>query len=76
MITFAIIIDDSLYFKADTTTRNEFIALGLRPFTYTSRGKTVTLQYYEAPPEVFESAEIMQKWMQSALGAALRSRSK
>lgn len=75
-LMFAIIVDDSLYFKADAATRNEFTALGLRPFTYSARGKTVTLQYYEAQPEVFESAEIMQKWGQLAIGAALRSSAK
>lgn len=75
-LMFAIIIDDSLYFKADAATCGEFTALGLNPFTYPSRGKTVTLQYYAAPPEVFESPEIMQKWVQLAIGAALRSRAK
>ena len=52
---FAIIVDDSLYFKADDLTRPEFTALGLSAFSYTARGKTLTMQYYEAPPEVFEA---------------------
>ncbi|MFA7242935.1 MAG: TfoX/Sxy family protein [Sulfuricellaceae bacterium] len=75
-LMFAIIIDDSLYFKADAATSGEFTAQGLNPFTYLSRGKTVTLQYYAAPPDVFESPEAMQKWGRLAIGAALRSRSK
>jgi DNA transformation protein len=75
-LMFAIIVDDSLYFKADAATRSDFTALGLNPFTYSSRGKTVTMQYYAAPPEVFESPETMQEWARLAIGAALRSRSK
>lgn len=71
---FAIIVDDSLYFKADAATREKFAALGLRPFTYASRGKTVTMQYYEAPPDVFESPDAMRDWAQLAIGAALRAR--
>lgn len=73
-LMFAIIVDDSLYFKADATTRERFAAQGLHPFTYSSRGKTVTMQYYEAPPEVFESPAAMHDWAQLAIGAALRAR--
>ncbi|HWQ93990.1 MAG TPA: TfoX/Sxy family protein [Gammaproteobacteria bacterium] len=71
---FAIIADDRLYFKADFTTRAEFEAKGLSPFTYIARRKTVTLQYFEAPPEVFEEPEAMRDWAQKAYGIALRAR--
>ena len=67
---FAIIIDDRLYFKVDPTTRREFEAKGLSPFTYVARGKSVTMQYFEAPPEVFEEPETMRSWVQKAYGAA------
>ena len=75
-LMFAIIVDDSLYFKADAASCGEFTALGLNPFTYAARGKTVTMQYYAAPPEVFESPETMQEWARLAIGAALRARAK
>ena len=51
---FAIVVDDRLYFKADGATCHAFSAHGLNPFTYVARGKTITMQYYEVPPEVFE----------------------
>ncbi len=70
---FAIIVDDRLYFKADPVTRPEFEAKGLRPFTYVARGKSVTMQYFEAPPEVFEEPDAMRDWSQKAYGAALRA---
>ena len=72
---FAIIVDDKLYFKADQVTCREFFARGLSPFTYTARGKTITMQYYEAPPEVFEESEAMQYWAQLAVDAAMRAKS-
>lgn len=71
---FAIIVDDQLYFKADGTTCKEFTERGLNPFTYTSRGKTITMQYYEAPPEVFEEPEAMQHWAQQAIETALHTK--
>ncbi|HEX9757350.1 MAG TPA: TfoX/Sxy family protein [Nitrospiria bacterium] len=71
---FAIIIEDRLYFKGDPTTRSEFEAKGLNPFTYVARGKSVTMQYFEAPPEVFEEPEAMRSRVQKALGVALRAK--
>ena len=72
---FAIIVDDKLYFKADQVTCGEFTARGLSPFTYMARGKSITMQYYEAPPEVFEEPEAMQYWIQQAVSAAMRAKS-
>jgi DNA transformation protein len=72
-VMFAIVVDDTLYFKADRLTLPAFAARGLRPFTYTARGKTLTMQYYEAPPEVFEEPEAMRSWAQQALQVALRA---
>jgi DNA transformation protein len=71
---FALIADDRMYFKADDITRQAFTALGLSPFTYVARGKTQTLQYYEAPPEVFEEPEAMRKWAEQAIGTALKAK--
>ncbi|MEW6332027.1 MAG: TfoX/Sxy family protein [Pseudomonadota bacterium] len=71
---FAIIVDDRLYFRADSATRVEFEAKGLNPFTYVMRGKSVTMPYFEAPPEVFEEPETMRHWAQIAYAAAGRTR--
>ena len=71
---FAIIADDTLYFKVDAVTRGEFEAKGLRPFTYVARDKIATMQYFEAPPEVFEEPVAMRSWVQKAYEAALRAK--
>jgi DNA transformation protein len=71
---FAIIVDDRLYFKADSVTASEFEAKGLSPFSYVARGKLVTVQYFEAPPEVFEEPEVMRLWVQKAYGATIRAK--
>jgi DNA transformation protein len=72
--TFAIVVDDRLYFKTDAATRAGYEELGLGPFTYLARGKRVALQYHEAPPEVLESAEVMRRYSLEALGVARRAR--
>ncbi len=73
---FAIVADDGLYFKADDATRGEFTARGLKPFTYRARGKNINLQYYEAPPEVFEEPEAMLRWARQAIETSLRAQKK
>lgn len=75
-LIFAIIINDMLYLKADDATQSEFEAKGLMPFSYASRGRTVTMQYYEAPTEVFENIDEMRYWTYKAQDAALASNAK
>ncbi|MDD5760161.1 MAG: TfoX/Sxy family protein [Desulfobulbaceae bacterium] len=70
---FAIIVDDRLYFKTDSSSQREFEDRGLMPFTYVSRGKLVTMRYFEAPPEVFEDTDAMFRWGRKALGVAVKT---
>lgn len=72
-LMFAIIVDDRLYFKVDATTKADFETRNLQPFTYTARGKTVTMQYCEAPPEVLEEPAAMAEWARKAFGVAMRA---
>lgn len=66
----ATIHDGTLYFKANAETAGEFVAEGLRIFSYPKEGGIATLQYYEAPSEVFTGRAAMQKWAEKALLAA------
>ena len=71
---FAIVVDDKLYFKTDHVTRGEFTVRGLSPFTYTARSKSISMQYYEAPPEVFEEPETMRHLAGQAVSAVIRAK--
>lgn len=64
---FACIHDDTLYFKANARTAPEFIARGLPAFSYPKDGGIATLQYYQAPPEVFQRRDTMLRWARKAL---------
>jgi len=66
----ATVHDDTLYFKANKNTAQEFIDRGLRPFSYPKQGEIATLQYYQAPAEVFSSRAAMKRWASKALVAA------
>jgi DNA transformation protein and related proteins len=66
----ATIHDDKLYFKANAQTAGEFIARRLPIFSYPKGSGVATLQYYQAPPEVFTGRAAMKKWAGKALLAA------
>jgi DNA transformation protein and related proteins len=66
----ATIHDETLYFKANASTAAEFVARGLPMFSYPKDGGIATLQYYQAPPEVFTGNTAMRHWATKALLAA------
>ena len=66
----ATIHDDTLYFKANADTAGAFITRGLPIFSYPREGGIATLQYYQAPPEVFTGRAAMKLWAAKALLAA------
>jgi DNA transformation protein and related proteins len=66
----ATVHDNVLYFKANVATAPDFVARGLQIFSYPREGGVATLQYYQAPPEVFNEAATMRLWAEKALQAA------
>ena len=72
----ATIHDDTLYFKANAHTAHDFIARKLPIFSYSKEGELVTLQYYQAPKEVFSSREAMSLWAKKAILAASQDATK
>src|SRR5690606_21755075 len=71
-LMFALVTDDTLYFKTDDTNRAAFEAAGMAPFSFTSRGKRMITSYFEAPAEVFDDPEALVRWARNAHEAALR----
>jgi len=72
-LMFALIADEQLYFKASDHLAEDFTALGLQPLLYESKGKAVSLKYYQAPESVFEQSEQMLLWADKAYQCALRA---
>ncbi|MCP5117964.1 MAG: TfoX/Sxy family protein [bacterium] len=72
---FAIIAEDTLYLKADDTNRPDFDQAGLPAFKPFDDKPTV-MQYYLAPPEVFEDPEALERWVGGAVQAGRRAKKK
>ena len=73
----ALIIQDTLYLKADDTSRALFERAGCKPFTYTAKNQEIhSLGYYTAPDEAMESPAEMTPWARRALAAAVAARAK
>jgi len=67
---FGILFQGRLYFKTDEQSREDYVALGMEPFTYEQRGRVMTMQYHEVPPRVLEDREELTAWAKRALQAS------
>jgi DNA transformation protein len=75
-LMFALVVEDTLYLKADEMNQIEFEQAGCDRFGYARKGKRATLSFYRAPEEAMESPELMLPWARTAYAAALRSNAK
>ena len=73
----ALIIQDTLYLKANDSSRPLFERAGCKPFTYTAKNQEIhSLGYYTAPDEAMESPAEMTPWARRGLAAAVAARAK
>lgn len=71
---FAIVAWDTLYFRVDDQTRPKFEERGLEPFSYADqRGRSLTMPYFEAPPEGIDDPTLLSIWGKEAYQATLRA---
>ena len=75
-LMFGLVSEDTFYLKADEVNRGEFEGKGLPRFHYERRGKTLSMSYYQAPPEAMDNAEGLCGWAQKAYDAAVRAAQK
>lgn len=69
---FGIIARDRLYLKVDSTSRARYEKAKMRPFRpYPDRSGT--MQYYEVPVSVLESALDLELWAREAVSVAQRA---
>ena len=71
---FAILDEGRLFFKTDAASEKDFTARGLEPFTYESKGRTLTTGYHEVPPEILENAPELVLWAQHAIAIAAQKK--
>lgn len=76
-INFALALRAGLFFRADAATIPDYEAEGSRPFQYSTRAKTVTVNsYWELPARLFDDSEDLVRWARAALAAAQRAKVK
>jgi DNA transformation protein len=57
-VMFAILVDDTLYLKADETSAEAFAAEGKGPFTYRPKGRSpVAMSYWEIPERLLDDPD-------------------
>lgn len=69
----ALVVNDTLYLKADAESAPHFDALDLPPFTYERQGQSMPMSYRLAPADLFEDRHEAALWGRRAYEAALRS---
>ena len=70
---FALLADDTLYFKVDESNRPEFEARGMGPFRpYGEDGET--MQYYRVPDDLLEDPAVLGQWAEKAIIVARRAK--
>ena len=72
---FALIADDTLYFKVDESNRADFETRGMGRFRpYGESGES--MRYYQVPDDVLEDPEALRPWVEKAIAVAGRKRHK
>lgn len=71
---FGIVLDNTLYLKADERNRGELEGAGSEIFSYSRKGKRATLNFYRAPGDAMDAPQLMLPWAKGAVAAALRAR--
>ena len=71
---FALALRAGLYFRVDEVTIPHYEAEGSKPFQYSTRAKTVTVNsYWQLPARLFDDTEELSEWARAALAAAQRA---
>ncbi len=73
-LMFGLVTDATLYLKVDKENVEDFTSRGLEPFTYVKNGKPMAMSYREAPADVLDNTENMQRWADSAYRAVQRAK--
>jgi DNA transformation protein len=75
-VFFALIAEDTLYFKSDEESRAEFERASPGPFVFTKKGERIVTHYYAVPEDAFEDPRVMARWARLGYAAALRAAKK
>jgi DNA transformation protein len=64
---FGLITDGKLFFKVGDTNRKQYEKRGSKPFVFKSRGRDVTISYWELPADIMEDKELLEEWIEESV---------
>ena len=72
-LMFAMVRDDTLYFRVDDHNRAAFKeAQSFPPLNYEKKGSAIDLSFWRAPERLFDEPDELVAWARAALAAARR----
>jgi DNA transformation protein len=72
---FALIADDTVYFKVDASTRPDFEARGMKPFRpFGDDGGT--MKYFQLPEDLLEDPDALRSWAEKAVAIARQNKAR
>jgi DNA transformation protein and related proteins len=72
-VFFGIIDNDTLFFKTDDSTRENYVARGSEPFRPYKDRPEVSMSYFQVPADVLEDADELVPWARAAVRAGAAS---
>jgi DNA transformation protein len=70
---FALIVEDTLYLKADASLSPRFVAEGCPQFTYeTKDGRHASMSYWRAPEYLVDDVEALRDWCRASVELSRR----
>jgi DNA transformation protein len=68
---FALLADDTLYFKVDDSNRGDYLSRGMEPFRPFPDEPERAMGYYRVPVDVIEDAESLVAWARRSVATAV-----
>ena len=76
-VLFAMIMDETLYFRVDAESRPRYEAAGCQAFTYETRTGSRSIEgFFTVPEDLFDEPADMRDWARGAIAAALRAKAR
>jgi len=72
---FALIADDTLYFKVDDTNRSDFEQRRMKPFQPYGEGSE-GMKYYQVPADLPDDPEALRPWAEKSIAVAAKKKEK
>ena len=75
-LMFGLVAESDLYFKVADENRADYQEAGSAPFSYQSKGKRVTLSYWQVPPAIMDDPDALSSWAEKAYAVAIKAKKK